>query len=274
MQRESTSRDPLLRTVFTKTVRDQRRAFPWWSLGVVGTVFMYSALYPSVKDSASQFEQYMKNLPEAIQSLLGSSFTEPAGYLQSEFFSLLGPILFLVYAIGAGARALAGEEEGGTLDLLLSTPLSRRRMYLDTFEAFASGTAVLGALAWIAIELLGRPYGLTVVAADLTAAVLNLTLLAIAFGSLAQAIGAATGSKGLAVGMASGIALVTFLVNTLAVSVHALGPVSVLSPFHYYSSHRPLATGFHVVDVLVLGGIALAGLAGGMTAFERRDLAT
>ena len=37
------------------------------------------------------------------------------------------PLLLLVYAIGAGSRAIAGEEESGTLDLLLAHPLSRRR---------------------------------------------------------------------------------------------------------------------------------------------------
>ena len=41
------------------------------------------------------------------------------------------PLLLLVAAIGAGARAIAGEEERGTLDLLLSTPVSRRRLALE-----------------------------------------------------------------------------------------------------------------------------------------------
>ena len=38
------------------------------------------------------------------------------------------PLLLLIAAIGAGAGAIAGEEERGTLDLLLSLPVSRRRL--------------------------------------------------------------------------------------------------------------------------------------------------
>ena len=66
-----------------------------------------------------------RSLPETLRNLFGGDFTTPAGYLRSETFSALGPILFLVFAIGAGARAIAGEEEGRTLDLLLSTPIRR-----------------------------------------------------------------------------------------------------------------------------------------------------
>jgi ABC-2 type transport system permease protein len=268
------TRDAFLRTVFRKTVRDQRRALLWWSIGILGATSMYAAFWPSVRDNASQFNQYMTNLPEAIRNLLGSGYTTPSGYLQSELFSALGPILLLVYAIGAGARSVAGEEEAGRLDLLLSTPVPRRNVYLDTFRAMVAGTALLGAVVWICVEFLGRPFGLAVPASNLTASVVNLVLLALAFGSLAQAIGAATGSKGLAIGGSSGVALATFLVNTLAVSVRALQPFSLLSPFRYYSGHRPITSGFHLFDMIVLAAIPTVFLLGGIFAFERRDLAS
>ena len=86
---------------------------------------MYAAFYPSITEGAAQLQSYMDNLPEAIRNLIGVDYTSPAGYLRAELFALLGPILFLVYAVGAGARAVAGEEETRSLDLLLSTPLTR-----------------------------------------------------------------------------------------------------------------------------------------------------
>ena len=73
----------------------------------------------------------MQNLPDAVKTIIGNDYTSPAGYLRAEFFSLLGPILLLVYTIGGGAKAIAGEEEGRSLDLLLSTPLSRGRVVAD-----------------------------------------------------------------------------------------------------------------------------------------------
>ena len=66
-----------------------------------------------------------------MRDLIGPDYTSPAGYLRAELFALLGPILYLVFAIGAGGRAVAGEEEVRSLDLLLSTPLTRTQIVRD-----------------------------------------------------------------------------------------------------------------------------------------------
>jgi ABC-2 type transport system permease protein len=274
MAAEAIPNSPMLRTVFTKTIRDQRRALMWWGLGFVGTVFMYSAFWPTIRSNAGQFNDYIAKLPEAVRNLIGGDYGTPQGYIQAEIFSLLTPVLVLVYAIGAGARALAGEEEGGTLDLLLSAPIRRRRVVLDKFWAMVGAALLLVFLTWAAIAVIGRPYGLTVSMLDLSAAVVNLFLLGTAFGSIALAVGGATGNKGMAIGVTSGLALITFIVKTLAPSVPAMKPLRYLSPFYYYADHRPLATGFHAVDIAVLAGISLVALVVALLAFERRDLSS
>jgi ABC-2 type transport system permease protein len=268
-------RSPGLRTVFAKTLRDQRRSLMWWAIALIGTVLMYAAFWPNVHDNADAFDEYLRNMPEAIRNLIGGlDFGTPEGYLQSELFSFMGPILFLVYAIGAGARAIAGEEQEGTLDLLLSTPTSRRRVLLDKFWALVAATFLLVGLTWASIAVFGAPFDLTLDTEGLLATCVNLFLLALAFGSIALAIGAATGNKTLAIGAPSGFALASFLVKTFAPSVDALEPLNLLSPFHYYIDHDPLRTGFNGVDVLVLASISVVVVAGALVTFERRDLAS
>jgi ABC-2 type transport system permease protein len=268
-------RSPGLRTVFAKTLRDQRRSLMWWAIALIGTVLMYAAFWPNVHDNADAFDEYLRNMPEAIRNLIGGlDFGTPEGYLQSELFSFMGPILFLVYAIGAGARAIAGEEQEGTLDLLLSTPTSRRRVLLDKFWALVAATFLLVGLTWASIAVFGAPFDLTLDTEGLLATCVNLFLLALAFGSIALAIGAATGNKTLAIGAPSGFALASFLVKTFAPSVDALEPLNLLSPFHYYIDHDPLRTGFNGVDVLVLASISVVAVAGALVTFERRDLAS
>jgi beta-exotoxin I transport system permease protein len=265
----------MVRTVWTKSLRDQRRALVWWSLGIVLTVLMYAAFWPNIHANAAQFNQYIEKMPEAIRNMMGGAdFGTPEGYVQTELFSLLGPILLLVYAIGAGARSIAGEEEAGTLDLVLSTPLARHRFLLDKFGSMASATLYLAVLLWLALAVLGPMYDLRLPLQGLTAATLNLFLLALAFGAIALLVGTATGSKGAAIGAASGLAVVTFVLNTLAPSVAALRPFRFLTPFHSYSSHQPLTNGFNAIDLLVLAGISVVALVIALASFERRDLAT
>jgi ABC-2 type transport system permease protein len=264
----------MVRTVWTKTLRDQRRALVWWSLGFMLTVFMYAAFWPNVQSNAAQFNQYIEKFPEAVRNMMGgANFGTPAGYVQTELFSLLGPILLLVYAIGAGARSIGGEEEAGTLDLLLSTPLARSRVLLDKFGSMASATLYLAMLTWLALVLLGPLYDLHLPLQGLASATLNLFLLALAFGAIALLVGTATGSKGAAIGVSSGLAVIAFVLNTLAPSVNALRPFRFLTPFHYYSAHQPLTNGFNGIDVLALAGISVVALVTALITFERRDLA-
>lgn len=272
MAAEAIPRTLMLRTVFTKTIRDQRRALMWWALGFVGTVFMYAAFWPTIRSNASQFNDYIAKLPEAMRNLIGGDYGTPQGYVQAEMFSLLMPVLLLVYAIGAGARAIAGEEEAGTLDLLLSAPIRRRRVLLDRFWAMVGASAMLAALAWAGIVAIGRPFGLTVSIVNLSAVVVNLFLLGVAFGSIALAVGSSTGNKGMAIGVTSGLALMTFIVKTLAPSVPAMKPFRFLSPFYFYADNKPLANGFDAVDIAMLAAISVVALVGALLAFARRDL--
>jgi ABC-2 type transport system permease protein len=213
-------RGRMLGTVFAKTLRDQRRSYPWWVIGFVGTVAMYASVWPSVGENAKTLEEYMQSLPDVFKELIGSAggFTTPEGYLASELFSLLGPILLLVYAIGAGARAIAGEEEGGSLDLLLSTPVRRRRVLIDKFEAMVLGAFGLAFVTWLAVVALGPIWDLRPDLANFTAACLHLFLLASRSGrSRSRWLG--TRSKGLAIGVPGGFALVAFIVNLFGTTV-------------------------------------------------------
>jgi ABC-2 type transport system permease protein len=268
-------RGRMLGSVFAKTLRDQRRSYWWWVAGFVGTVLMYAAIWPSIRGSTASIEEYIANLPEVFQELIGSaSFGTPEGYLQSELFSFLAPILLLVYGIAAGARAIAGEEEAGSLDLLLSTPTPRRRIVIDKFEALLVGTFGLVLAMWLAVVVLGPIWDLRPDLGNFTAASLHLFVLAVAFGTIALAVGAATGSKGLAIGAPSGFALVTFIVSLFGATVSWLEPLRPLSPFYYYSGSEPLVNGVDPIHVLVLVAISIVALAVALWRFERRDLAS
>ena len=123
-------------TITAKTLRDQRRALIGWSIGVAALVLLYASFYPSIKANAAQLDKYFESLPEALRNAIGTgTISSPVGYLRSEIFSTMGPLLLLILAIGAGARAIAGEEERKTLDLLLANPVTRRTVVMQKFWA-------------------------------------------------------------------------------------------------------------------------------------------
>ncbi len=265
----------MLRSVFTKTLYDARRNWPAWALGVIATVAFVGAVYPSFRHS-SQIDDLLKNYPDALKSLFGiapgTEFSSGQGYLQSELFSFMLPILMLVAAISWGARAIAGEEEAGTLDVLLSTPRSRTVVYLH--KAAASLLLVLGlaAVAFVSLCIADPLWSLGVPVAHLAAAVVATTLFVVHLGAIALAVGAARGHRGLALGTAAGISVFAFLWNGLAPLVGGLAHWRWVSPWYHALGHDPLGHGLDLGGTAVLLGTTAIWLVVGGLAFTRRDI--
>jgi len=261
--------------VTRRTLRDQRRALTGWAIGVVALVLLYSSFYPSIKANAATFEEYFEKMPEAFRTMIGGagSFTSPVGYIQTEFFSLMGPLLLMILAIGAGARALAGEEEARTLDLLLANPISRRRVALEKLWALVATTAGVGATLGIAIALIGPPFGLRVGLANLAATVLSTILLAIVFGAVALAVGGWRGRRAPAIAVPVSAAVLTYVLWVLAPSVEGIRGLRLLSPFYHYIANDPLRRGLDLKHAAVLVAIAAVAVVLALAAFDRRDLA-
>lgn len=261
--------------IVRKEVRDQRRALLGWGGGLVAMTLMYSSFWPSIRDNADQFESYMENLPEAVRNLIGElSLTTPVGYLQSELFSFLGPALLLVFAIGAGARSIAGEEEQRTMDLLAVTPLTRGRIVLEKFAAMTLTALGLGVVLWLAIVAFGPMFGLRIPVGDAAAATLQLVLLGIAFGGIAMLLGCWLGRRGLAMGVTAAVAVATFLLDAFAPAVNGLEWAAKLTPFYYYGESLPLANGLDPFHAGVLVLMAAVAVVGSVLAFDRRDVHT
>jgi ABC-2 type transport system permease protein len=261
------------RAVLARSLRELDRSAVGWSIAIVGVSLMYSAFYPSIRDSAASLQDYMDKLPEAVKSVIGADYTSPAGYLRSELFSSLGVILFLIFAIGAGSRAIAGEEERRTLDLVLSTPVRRRTLIANKALAVVVVTLVMAAILFVVTLAAGPLFGLHVPAIRLAGACIMLALLALAFGAIALAVATATGRRSLGNAIAGAVAVVAMVVNALAAQVSSLHPVRPLSPFRWYLDPDPLVHPLEPVNVLVLVGIVIVAFAIAMVAFDRRDLA-
>jgi ABC-2 type transport system permease protein len=262
--------------VSLKTLRDHRRGIFGWIAALVLLALMDLAVFPTVQSQASQMEQFLKAYPQALKAMfgLGTDFSTGPGYFDAEFLSLLGPLVVLAIGIGLGAGATATEEERGTIDWLMSTPLSRTRVMLEKSLGVLLAVLVAGA-ALMVVMLVGSPLaGLDLGVGGIAAAVANLVLLGSAYAALALAVGAATGHRWAATGVAVGLGLGGYLLTSLARLVPALQSWRWLSPFTWYASRNALRGQLHAgyLTALIMTTLVLVAL--GVVAFRRRDLGT
>ncbi len=263
----------LLRNVFLKTLRDERRSLLWWAVGIAVLAGYTLVFYPFMRDN-SDLTKLMQSLPPALRSIYGQAdFSTGSGYLGSALFNLMVPLLFLVYGITQGASAIAGEEDRRTLDLLLANPVSRSHVVLAKFAALCAALVGLGVVLWLTLWLGGTLVQLNVPVGNLAAATLSGVLLGGAAAALALAVGAATGNRGISLGIAATVALAGYLVRTLAASIPALADWQKLSPFYYYNNHQPLINGLSLGNAAVFLVAAALCVAAAVALFTRRDLA-
>jgi hypothetical protein len=148
--------------VAARQLRDRRRSTLWWIGGLLALVLFTVALYPSTKGQSS-FDQVIADLPEGFKALIGYEagvpLTSPPGYLHARLFAGLAPLVVLVFGIGAGAQAIGGSEDAGTLEPLLANPVTRRRVAAECYLAVVALLAVLVAVFTLALVAFGAPFG-------------------------------------------------------------------------------------------------------------------
>jgi ABC-2 type transport system permease protein len=259
--------------VFERSIMERKKGLIGWSVGLLALVAFTLAFWPSIKGN-SEFDKLFDDLPESLQAFVGeNSITSPVGYLESQLFLYLVPVLFAIMTIGRLSDGLAGEERRKTMDLLLANPITRSRVVLEKFGASAASLLAPGTALFVTLWLGSMAVDLDIGVAGLLAATLGSMFLALVFGALALVVGAATGKKGLAIAVAASVMTAAYLLYSLAPMVEAVEPFQKLSPFYYFLASSPLEHGLKATHTLVLLGITAVLVVVSTWFFARRDVA-
>ena len=261
-------------TIFRYSFNRYRGQILGWGVSL-GLLCMYLArFYDTI---AAQKEQYLKlfaNYPKELMVFFGTSeamqmFT-PAGYLNLEYFSYMS-IIIGIFAILAGSGMLAGDEESGTMDLVLAYPISRTALFMGRILAFLVATIGILALNWIGF-LIGIPStSLGLNAAEIAWPFFSLFAVLMIFGTLALFLSMLLPSRRMAA-MTSGILMVaSFFITALARLDSKLEQISKLSPLNYYQGGMAI-DGLNWGWVAGLVGFSVLFVLIAWWRFERRDI--
>jgi ABC-2 type transport system permease protein len=274
--------------VYGRWLRDRTLSTIVWTASIVIIVVATAAFYPSL---AGLTTDELTSGSEAMSSLLGLAQGidpgSPLGYLWIALYANIFPWMLMALGIALGVAAVAGDEDTGTLEYLLSKPVTRSTVALARFTALVTILFVVSLLSALSL-IVSLPLfdlddsvtktinGAAVTSPGATATdVFNGTFasLAVAMGvaGVAFLLGSATGKKGLALGAASGLAIGGYVLYTLANMTDSLEALTWLSPWRWYVDKAMLIYGLEW-EVLLPFITATVGLLAGWFFFLRRDL--
>lgn len=266
----------MLNNIYLKTLRDMRRALFWWVLGMFLFTFYFMSIFPSIQESSADVQSYIDSFPDSFKAMFATDrldFGTVEGFVTMELLSMFYPIMVLAFAVSYGAGLLGGEEESGTLEILLSMPVPRWRVMVSKFAALITFTLIVVLATWLG--LVAGIIAVDIEEADivnLLGGIVNMVPLALFFAALAFCLTGVRGGKGTALGVTLGLAAATYLMNTLGDMADLPKWMQTVSPWYYYDGLNVLLDGIDPLNVALLLGLALLLLIVGIVAFERRDV--
>ncbi|MDO8483602.1 MAG: ABC transporter permease subunit [Candidatus Limnocylindrales bacterium] len=245
---------------------------------VTVALLVWGTLLPIIFDAfGTQFQDLFDSgaFPPQFAQFGGGDIFSLTGAVALGFVHPIAVGLNLVFAVGFAAAAVAGERQRGTLEVLLSRPLSRRRVY---------ATLALAGALFIAIAIAGLTFGSLLGAAitgrttelgagNLPLLWLNGVLLYSAFGAIGLLASVSFDRLSPALSLTLAVVLISYFLDVLGSLWPDAKGLQPLSLFHYVDPKSVLAGFPERADFAVLAVVIALAVGAALAIFPRRDLA-
>ncbi|MBK8989207.1 MAG: ABC transporter permease subunit [Chloroflexi bacterium] len=251
----------------------RRNAMIGWGLALCFFPVVYVGLYPSFAEQMVNF-QAMMDL--AIYQAMGISMGSFEDYMASTVTNLV-PVIISIYAVVSGTGTLAGEEDDGRLEMIITSPLPRWQIIAT--KAIATGFALLvilstvGLAAALTLANISSQITTEVLPMNVFASLLAAWPLTMGFAMISLFLGAFTPNRRAASAIATAVVLISYLGNNLTGMIESLENLKWIFLFHYFDASANALLNGQVgsnVVALLLFSLAAFGLAAFF--FQRRDI--
>ena len=261
-----------LSSIFFKTLRDYWIPILGWGIGMGLVVVSPMASVSTLLTTPQAREQLVSLAATFAWNADVVAVDTLGGYATFK----IGIFIFLiaVWPLLAASRMLRGEEERGSLDVLLSLPRPRLRVALEKLAALWTALLAMGLLIGLVVFAGGQKFGADFGFSDAVLFGVNLALVCAVIGGLALLTSQFTQERSTAAGWTAGLLLVFIVLDM----VHRVIPnsewISRLSPVYYYNLSKPLVPSYGVNAGAILLLIALSLILGvtSLWMFARRDI--
>ncbi len=260
----------MFKNIYIKTLYEKRWTMFAWGIAILLLTIITMALFPTLRDT---FGESLKDVPEAAKSFIGdaAAYQKIEGFVDLQIFAQM--IFFtIIMGIIVGTGLIAGEENDGTLETLLSMPVSRTKVYFQKLLACATIVGVVCFVLYLAVVLGALMVGETMPLVRTLVACLMLWLVTLIFTFFGYSIGAAISRRGVSGAAAGMLAFVTYLISALAPNVKVLEIPNYFSPFKYFNNPSILKNGLEAQDLAIILVINVVLIFVGYVVFVKRDV--
>ena len=248
----------------------RRNAILGWSLGLCFFPLVYIGIYPSVAEQ-------MEGLADLeIYKAMGMSLGTFPDWVGSILIIFM-PLIASIYALINGTGTLAGEEEDGRLEMVVTLPLPRWQIVSAKAIAFTISTMIMflvvSVVSLLVFQSIESQIETELVGTDLIKAVLSGWPLVFAVGMIGMFLAAFSPNRRIAGVISAAILIVSYFGKNLSASTSALEPFEPFFLFSYLdATGSAVVEGQQTGDVIVLITAGLVAFALALFFFQQRNL--
>lgn len=246
----------------------------WWTLGTSGLIMMTVLAYRAFSGQAKELDQSFSGLTSSAGSFFGGSdFFSPIGYLSSQVYFILLPVLLIIMVTTLASSLMNRDENDATVELTLARAVSRRQLL--------AAKALAGLLIVVAVWAVS--YLVTVISVKAADLHINTTHLfmthmlsfgfSLSFGIVSFALMAASRfTRKIANVVAIVLAFGGYIVTSLAAFVDWMETPAKLMPYHYYDTVALLGGQVSAGLLWYIAGVFVVGSVIATLGYSRRDI--
>ena len=219
---------------FKHTLRRMRGQMIGWGIGIALYGLMMASLFDSIA-AIDGLEEMMAQYPPELMGFFGDilAITTPKGYVDIYYFTYM-PVIIGLFAAGAGANLLVGDEENGILDLVMAHPLSRTALLWGRLLGLAFAIVLILFVGWLSWIVPAGSSGLDLTWLEFLRPFVPLFAILLLFGTLALLLSMLMPSRRAASMLTGSVLVGNFLLDWLANTNETLEKAVKLLPLHFF----------------------------------------
>lgn len=246
----------------------------WWTVGIGSLIAITILAYKAIGHDAKQLNTTFNGISSSSGGFFGGSdFFSPIGYLSSQIYYILLPILVIIMSVALAAGLINRDENDKTVEYALSRAVSRRQLVFAKAVVGVLIITVVSLLTYIVTTITVHIAGIRISQTDLFITHLLSFAFSGSFGAIAFALMAASQpTRKLASSAAIVLAFGGYVISSLAGLVRWLHVPAKFMPYHYYDTVGLL--GGHVAAGLLvyLSGVVVIAATIATVGYSRRDI--
>lgn len=248
----------------------RKNAIIGWGLGLGFLPVVYVGIYPQVADQMAGFADL--EFYKAMGMSLGT-FSDWVGSI----LVIMLPLVASIFSVINGTGTLAGEEEDGRLEMIVTLPLPRWKIVSAKAIALSLSTFIIYLIVALASTFVFKSIENQIVTdmagMDLFYAVIFSWPLVFAMAMISMFLAAFCANRRVAGVISATLLIISYFGSNLAASTSAIKPFEPFFLFTYLdASSKAVMEGQQFGDVMVLLGIGLVSFILTLVFFERRNL--